>query len=584
MNREIYIKGIASLLFAGAVALFFGVSYPHHLHYQEQLQLFLLTPEYGMEKVAHPGGIAEYIGEFLTQFYFQSGIGAGIIAALLMATQLLVARAGRDGGLAGWAYPLSFLPAIGLWAFLCDENALPAFPVAVALTLTGWLGWRGLPRGTGQVVGAALLTPLLYWIAGGACWLFALGTAAALWRMAGKGLGQRLWMGLVPLAVGALCPLIARGFVQYPLESLFMGIDFYRFPGIYPATIPLTLLLAATLPLLPARLPWGGKSERMGVALASIAVIGIGFGWISRSADYAKEEIMRYDYLTRMKRWEEIIRMAERKTPRSPLSVTCLNLALAKSGQLGDRMFHFFQNGTEGLIPAFQRDFTAPLPASEVFYHIGMINSAQRYTFEAMEAIPDFKKSGRAYLRLAETNLINGEYAVAAKYLRALRHTLFYRRWAEQRLAMLHDEASVNAHPEYGALRRMRYEEDFLFSDTEMESMLGLLLKRNPKNRLAFEYLLAHALQRKDLERFMQYYPLGKEMGYDHIPLSYQEALVFVWTQRHPDFKGLPWSISRPVLEGVTEFARVYTTQRDAEPLLRPRFEKTFWYYLLFRK
>mgnify|MGYP000750805498 CR=1 FL=1 len=35
--------------------------------------------------------------------------------------------------------------------------------------------------------------------------------------------------------------------------------------------------------------------------------------------------------------------------------------------------------------------------------------------FEAMEAIPDYKKSGRAYMRLAETNLINGQYAVAAK-------------------------------------------------------------------------------------------------------------------------------------------------------------------------
>lgn len=40
--------------------------------------------------------------------------------------------------------------------------------------------------------------------------------------------------------------------------------------------------------------------------------------------------------------------------------------------------------------------------------------------FEAMEAIPDYKKSGRAYMRLAETNLINGQYAVAAKYLLAL--------------------------------------------------------------------------------------------------------------------------------------------------------------------
>ena len=57
--------------------------------------------------------------------------------------------------------------------------------------------------------------------------------------------------------------------------------------------------------------------------------------------------------------------------------------------------------------------------------------------FEAMEAIPDYKKSGRAYMRLAETNLINGQYAVAAKYLRALQHTLFYKKWATNAMSYL---------------------------------------------------------------------------------------------------------------------------------------------------
>ena len=101
---------------------------------------------------------------------------------------------------------------------------------------------------------------------------------------------------------------------------------------------------------------------------------------------------------------------------------------------------------------------------------------------------------------------------------------------------------------------------------------------------MAFEYMLAYVLQRKDLERFMKYYPLGKDLGYIHIPISYQEALIFIWTQQHPNFQGLPWSISRNVLEGVSEFARVYMTQKDSEPILRPKYEKTFWYYLLFRK
>ena len=80
-----------------------------------------------------------------------------------------------------------------------------------------------------------------------------------------------------------------------------------------------------------------------------------------------------------------------------------------------------------------------------------MINDAQRFTFEAMEAIPNFRKSGRCFKRLSETNLINGQYEVAAKYLRLLSKTLFYKEWAEETMTYLYDENKINAHSEWGS-------------------------------------------------------------------------------------------------------------------------------------
>ena len=82
-----YIRGIASLLFGCAICLFWGLYYPHHLHYHEQFQLFLFTPEYGIDKCLHPGGIAEYIAEFLTQFYYFAWAGATILAIVLVLIQ-----------------------------------------------------------------------------------------------------------------------------------------------------------------------------------------------------------------------------------------------------------------------------------------------------------------------------------------------------------------------------------------------------------------------------------------------------------------------------------------------------------------
>lgn len=578
-RKQKLLRSVASLLFGCAVCLFWGYGYPHHLHYQEQLQLFLFTPEYWADKIGHPGGVAEYLAEFLTQFYYHAWAGATIVAIALVLIQRQVWWLARRQGAMAFGYPLSFLPSLNLWVFLCDENALLSTVISVMLSLCAAMLYAGLPRGRGRIACALLMIPLLYWVAGPCYIIFVVHLYTA-----GKIGSPRILLPCAYAALGLLCPLAALYLTQYPPLSLVTGINYYRFPEIAPAILILSILVAALTPWLLTLRSKRAKATKPLLVIEAGILILCGATWIYTAADPGKEEVLKYDYLTRMKRWNLIIREAEKKEPRSPLAVTCLNLALAKTGQLGDRMFHFFQNGTEGLIPAFQRDFTSPLPASEIFYHLGMINSSQRYTFEAMEAIPDYKKSGRAYARLAETNLINGQYAVAAKYLRTLRHTLFYRRWADEAMTYLGDEGKIARHPEWGRLRKLRYADDFLFSEAEMESMLGLLLRHDKTNRLAFEYLLAYTLQKKDLESFARYYPMGKDMGYDHIPISYQEALIFIWTQQHPNFQGLPWSISRSVMEGVSEFARVYMTQKDSEPILRPKYEKTFWYYLLFRK
>ena len=81
-----------TLLFGVAVLLFFGLAYPHHLHYQEQYQLFLFDSTYVWEIVKLPGGLADLLGRFCTQFFLFAWVGALIIALLLSAVQLLIHR------------------------------------------------------------------------------------------------------------------------------------------------------------------------------------------------------------------------------------------------------------------------------------------------------------------------------------------------------------------------------------------------------------------------------------------------------------------------------------------------------------
>lgn len=226
------------------------------------------------------------------------------------------------------------------------------------------------------------------------------------------------------------------------------------------------------------------------------------FSLVWTNANFKAEKVMAYDFMARHQQWNRILETANAEKPNNQIGVTVQNLALAMHGMLVDHLFDYHQNGIAGLLPDVQSDATSPLPTAEAFYQLGMINVAQRTVFEAQEAILDFQKSGRCYKRLAQTNLINGSYEVARKYLTALQKTLFYRNWANETLPLLGNEEAIATHPEYGHLRQFLYNKDFYFSDHVTPEMLEDLYKSNTDNRLACQYLLAYYMLTGDREGY----------------------------------------------------------------------------------
>ena len=221
-----------------------------------------------------------------------------------------------------------------------------------------------------------------------------------------------------------------------------------------------------------------------------------------KNANFKAEKVMQYDFMACHQQWNRILETVNAEKPNNQIGVTVQNLALAMHGMLADHLFDYNQNGLAGLLPDVQSDATSPMPTAEAFYQLGMINVAQRTVFEAQEAILDFQKSGRCYKRLAQTNLINGSYEVARKYLLALQKTLFYRDWANETLPLLGNEEAIAKHPEYGRLRQWAYQENFFFSDHVTADMLETLYFGNTDNRLALEYLKAYYMLTNDREGY----------------------------------------------------------------------------------
>ena len=59
-----------TVLFGIAIYCFYSLKYPYHLHFQEQYQLFEFTWAYFLRVSSVPGGLADWIGRFLTQFCY----------------------------------------------------------------------------------------------------------------------------------------------------------------------------------------------------------------------------------------------------------------------------------------------------------------------------------------------------------------------------------------------------------------------------------------------------------------------------------------------------------------------------------
>ena len=556
-------KALCTLLFGVAAVLFFGLAYPHHLHYQEQYQLFLFDCSYVWEIVKLPGGIADLLGRFCTQFFLYAWIGALIIGILLSAVQLLTLRLSSPSqrttsqipslsqrtnpqipslsqrtnpqipspGVGSALYAVSFVPSFLLWLFLLDENALLGGVWAVLLTLLAAWGFNKLKNCWARRILLIVTVPVLYWMVGPVCVVFFLLSflGAARVNEANEAHGahgvngthrayrshKANWLNLAwscgALMLLAITIVVLTSSVPVPPEKLWFGIHYHR----YPAEIPV-LLWAAALSVFVLTLivcashRWGRRKVNIShssflIPLSSFLLVSVVMGFLVwKNSNFKAEKVMQYDFMARYQQWNRILQTVNAEKPNNQIGVTVQNLALAMRGMLADHLFEYNQNGIAGLLPDVQRDATSPLPTAEAFYQLGMIYVAQRTVFEAQEAILDFQKSARCYKRLAETNLILGNYEVARKYLKALQKTLFYSGWADETLQLLGNEEAIARHPEYGRLRQLAYNEDFYFGDQVTAEMLERLFISNTDNRLAFEYLKAYYILTGDQESYTQ--------------------------------------------------------------------------------
>lgn len=518
-----YIRHTLTLLLGVFVFFFWWKGFPQALNFQEQYQLFMFDADYLSDHFLVAGGLSDYLAEFLTQFYYLPWAGALILAVLFM----LVLRGVWSLFACRQTTTLlaSFIPVFLLLWHMGDENVMLSYVVALLAALFMAKTMRQVPVWVDVVV-----APLFFWLFGPMVWLYAaLRVVQGNWR--------RLWLLGYVLAVALLAYYTVLG--QWPLTTVLLTMCYYRTPMQTPLLQVVIPMVVVVLMLLP---PVRNLTIRRLLVVGDAALLAlVAYCAVTQGYQREKYELIRQDDLIRHERWSEVIERAQRFQVKTAFSSVSVNLALAMTRQLADRMFSFYQSGHDALIMPSIRDMTSNLPSAEAFWRLGMVNSAQRYMFDIQESILNGKKSARCTQRIAECMIVNGHYATARKQLALLKKTLFYRQWALDAERIMSKEAWVNTHPVWGKLRRLRYKDDMLYSYPELEKMFGLLFVGNQQNTMALDYMMAEHLLKGQMQEFAGYLPWVQQYGgYKAMPVGYRDVVNCI--QQKGNVTGSPYA------------------------------------------
>lgn len=277
-------------------------------------------------------------------------------------------------------------------------------------------------------------------------------------------------------------------------------------------------------------------------------------------------EVITYDYLVRAQKFKSILARSYNHQPTTMCGIWCTNYALAKRGSLLNDMFLYKQDSPDGLLMDATRMNPMTLYSlSDISLDLGMINSAERFAFDAKQRLPHGHKSGRLYKRLAETNMINGHHKVARKYMQILQSTLFYR-----------DAGDIDVE-KYRALRQKANDELAQAKD----QILHQLAMENPQNKLAADYLLAYEMLRLDLEHLTEYtLQLRQRDHWQLTPKAVQEAVIGYWILKHPN-DSLPFAVNKDLFNNTVYILKEIQSSGNNTPasIETPPYNQSYWHY-----
>lgn len=322
------------------------------------------------------------------------------------------------------------------------------------------------------------------------------------------------------------------------------------------------------------------QRKKLRMALTAVALsMYAGYGFYHFVTSYNRSEgiMLKAEMNVKAKDWDNVLKYTTlylNSGKTNQLIAYFHHLALYHKGLLTTHLFEYPQYlGVEALYFPWNSDSRESEYGHILYEDLGHINEAHHWEFEAMAV---WGETAPHLLNLARYNIVNHRPKVAQRFINKLKQSLFYEEEAVQ-LEKVLESGEVK-----GLRNAVSGVTDVPARFTNAKNIgpeLEYLCNHDPKNQMAFEYLMSYLLLSNNVIRFVDNLPRIKEFDYKTLPAIYEEALlVYKLRVGEEKFAQAGYTVSA---ETEARFARYYQLMENQQVrVLQKEFGKTFWFYL----
>lgn len=580
------------------------------LHYHFQQTAFNTGIEFFRSFYSYPGGIADYLAEFVAQFFSFNSLGSLLIVAIASLQGFIVLNiVDRFVGKGTFNYTIFSLILILGIVVLCDYRYpyYASIRLLFAFVFTWLFSLINAKYSRLSVVFWLVLAILLFYLANGFVVLVYALSTAFIFILTNK---ERIWLAVIPvfLFLAGLIPYLGYKYLfQITIRNIYgitmvkppeqltytPGLPVYLYYSLLPAVL-LVLLIFLKFPVMVKNSnPIKGKAvEKISLfkklhVLAFIQVLfcaGCGYFLFFKSYDALKIKLFTIEYDASIGKWAEILKLAKEIDHYDYRVNFQVNRAYSHLGTLPAQLFNYPQLlGVYGLfVNTGMQIGSSDIPVSDLYFDLGFMSESLHWAFEAQTLQPF---SPRILKRLVMINLINRKYKLADEFLKVLDRNMLYHDWVDNYKKYVSDTTLCANDLVIAEKRRFTLRKSVVNSG--ISNSLKLLVETNRNNRMAYDYLLSYYLLDSRLAEFvenLQYYNL---YNLTKLPSSWEEALALymVRTKTIPKFV-LPETISKDCIQRFKKFNTIINQYKGdihaAQNTLAMDFSGTYWYYMLY--